>query len=56
MSKQEKNNFICFPVRGSEKTKCPNLNELARSRSLQPLTIVVKINKKIERNYKSKAE
>ena len=49
MSKQKKkNDFVCFPVRGSEKTMCPNPNELTRSLSQQLLTVINKINKKFK--------
>ena len=53
--KQEKHDFVCLPVRGSKKQFVQIQNKLARSSSLQPLTVIIKINKNSKEIKKSDA-
>ena len=56
LSVSKKRTFVYFPVRGSEITNVKIQHELARSPSLQPLTIIIKVNensKKIKKDMKN---
>ena len=55
MSKQEKNDFIRFPVRCSKMAVCQTQYELTRSPSLLPLSIIIKINKNLKEIKKNDA-